>query len=80
MTVPLEYSTLTEYSTFWASQVDQLVKNLPANAGDLGLITGSEKSQEKGMATHSSTAVWRIPGTEQPGMLHTMRLQRVGHD
>ena len=76
MIIPLEYSTLT----FWVSQVDQMVKNLPANVGDLGLITGSGRSPEEGMATPSSIAVWRIPGTEEPGGLQTMRSQRVGHD
>ena len=34
-----------------------MVKNLPANAGDLGLILGQEDPLEKGMATHSSVLV-----------------------
>ena len=77
MIIPLEYSTLT----LWVSQVEQMVKNLPAaDAADLGLITESGRSPEKGMATHSSIAVWRIPGPEEPGGLQTMRSQRVGHD
>ena len=29
---------------YWASQVAQLVKNLPANAGDVGLVPGSGRS------------------------------------
>ena len=32
------------------------------------------------MATHSSILAWRIPWTEEPGGLQSMRLQRVGHD
>ena len=32
------------------------------------------------MATHSSILVWRIPGTEEPGMLLSMGSHRVGHD
>ena len=32
-----------------------MVKNLPTNAGDLGLIPG------RGHATHSSILAWRIP-------------------
>jgi len=48
------------------------------NAGDLGL--GWEDPLEKGMATHSSILVWRIPWIEQPGGLQSMRSQRVGHD
>ena len=31
-----------------------MVKNLPANAGDAGSISGSEDPLEKGMAIHSS--------------------------
>ena len=37
-------------------------------------------SLKKGMATHSSILVWRIPGAEEPGRLQSMGLQRVGHD
>ena len=32
------------------------------------------------MATYSSILAWRIPGTEEPGRLQLMGLQRVGHD
>ena len=32
------------------------------------------------MATHSSILAWRIPWTEEPGVLHSMGSQRVGHD
>ena len=32
------------------------------------------------MATHSSVLAWRIPGTEEPGGLPSMGLNRVGHD
>ena len=31
------------------------------------------------MATHSSILAWRIPGTEELGIL-SMGLHRVGHD
>ena len=34
---------------------------------------------EKEMATHSSVLAWRIPGTEEPGGLLSMRSHRVGH-
>ena len=65
------------------NQVALVVKNLPANAGDVrdvGSIPGSEDPLEEGMATHSSILVWRIPWTEEPGGLWSMGLQRVGHD
>ena len=35
---------------------------------------------DKEMATHSSVLAWRIPGTEEPGGLPSMRLHRVRHD
>ena len=60
--------------------VPQMVKNPSANAGDPGLIPGSGKSQEEGMATHSSVLAWRIPWTEDPGGLQSMGSQRVRHD
>ena len=39
-----------------------------------------EDPMEKGMATHSSILAGRIPWTEEPGGLHSMGLQRVGHN
>ena len=41
---------------------------------------GLEDALEKEMATHSSILAWRIPGTEEPGILQSMVLQRVGQD
>ena len=60
-----------------------MVKNLPVSAGDVkdvGSIPGQEDLLEEGMATHSSVLAWRMPWTEEPGGLHSMGLQRVGHD
>ena len=37
---------------------------------------GQEDPLEKGMATHSSILAWRIPGTEEPGGLQSMGLQK----
>ena len=45
------------------------------NAGDLGLIPGSEDPLEMGMATHSSILAWRIPRTEVPDRLQSMGAQ-----
>ena len=47
-----------------------MVKNPPANAGDagdVGLITGSEDPLEKEMVTHSSILAGIILWTEEPG-------------
>ena len=54
------------------------VKNLPANAEDLGSIPGI--LLEKEMAPHSSILACRIPWTEEPGRLQSMGSQRVGHN
>ena len=34
----------------------------------------------RALAAHSSIHAWRIPWTEEPGMLWSIALQRVGHD
>ena len=64
----------------WASLVAQMVKNLPAMRETSVQSLGQEDPLEKGMATHSSILAWRIPWTEEPGGLQSMRLQRGGHD
>ena len=69
--------------TIRTSQVALVVKNPPAKAGDMrdaASIPGLGRSPGGGMATHSSVLAWRIPGTEEPGGLQSMGLQRVGHD
>ena len=54
-----------------------VVKNPPANAEDSGSIPGSGRPLEEGMVTHSSILAWRIPWTEEPGGLQSMRLQSL---
>ena len=39
-----------------------MVKNLPANAGEVGLIPGQEDPLEKGMVTHSGILAWQSHG------------------
>ena len=43
-----------------------VVKNLPANAGDMVWSLGWKDSLEKEIATHSSILAWEIPWTEEP--------------
>ena len=50
------------------------------SAGDPGLILGSGRSPEEGIATHFSILVLRVPCTEEPGSLNSTGLQRVRHD
>ena len=54
-----------------------VVKNLPANAGDWGLIPrGQEDPLEKEMATHSSILAWETPWAEKSGGQLSMNSQR----
>ena len=58
--------------TIRASQVVLVVKNPPANIGDVrdaSSILGWEDPLEEGTAIHSSVLAWRIPWTEEPGRL-----------
>ena len=52
-----------------------VVKNPPANAGDMDLIPGREDPLEEEMAAHSSVLAWMIPWTEEPGGLPSVRSQ-----
>ena len=70
-----EVSSVTQ-----ASQVAQLVENLPAVPETRVRPLGREYSLEEGMATHASVLAWSIPWTEDPGGLQSMVLQRVRHD
>ena len=56
-----------------------MVKNLPAMQETWVQSLSQEDPLEKGMATHSSFLVWKIPWTEKPGRLQSMGSQRVGH-
>ena len=58
-----------------------MVKNLPAGAGDMGLIPGLGRSPGEG----NGNPLWysclkKIPWIEEPGELQSMESQRVGHD
>ena len=57
-----------------------MVKNLLANAGDVGSVPGGEDSLEEEMSTHSSILAWEIPWAPESGRLQSMGLQRVGRD
>ena len=48
-----------------------LVKNQPAVQETQVQSLGVEDHLEKGMATHSSILVWRIPWTDEPGELYS---------
>ena len=58
----------------------QMVKRLPAMWETQVQSLGQEDLPEKEMATHSIILAWKIPWSEEPGRLYSMRSQRVGHN
>ena len=57
-----------------------MVKSLPAMQEIQVRSLDREDPLEKEMATHFRILVWKIPWTEEPGMLQPMGSQRVRHD
>ena len=54
----------------------QMVKNLLIMQETWVRSLGQEDILEKGITTHSSILDWRIPWTEKPGRLQSIRWQR----
>ena len=52
-----------------ASLMAQTLKNLPAMPDTRVQSKGQKDLLEKEMATHSSILIWKIPWTEEPGVL-----------
>ena len=77
---PLQYSCLEnpmDEAAWWAA-VHGVAKS-QARLSDF-TFTFHFHALEKEMATHSSILAWRIPETEEPGGLPSVRSHRVGHD
>ena len=54
-----------------------MVKNLPANAGDVGLILESGRSPGE---VNDDPLKYSCQWSEEPGRLQLMGLQRIRHD
>lgn len=52
-------------------------KESTCNAGDMGSILGREDLLEKEMATYCSILAWKVPWTEEPDGLQSMRSQEL---
>ena len=66
-----------------ASQMLLVVKNPPANAGDIrdaGSIPGSGKSPGEGNGNPLQYSYLKVSWTEEPGRLHCIDSQRVRQD
>ena len=62
------------------SLVAQMVKNSPVVWETWVPFLGWVNPLEEGTATLSSIPAWRIPWTEEPGRLQSMRSKKFGHD
>ena len=58
----------------------QMVKNPSAMQETCVQSLGWGDSPREGNGTHSSILFWRIPWTEESGVLQSMGSKRIGHD
>ena len=67
-----------------ASKVSLVLKNLPANAGDIREILVQpldwEDPREEVTAIHFNILAWGIPWTEEPHSVQSIVLHRAGHN
>ena len=54
-----------------------MVKNLPANVGDMGSIPGSGRFPGEGNDNPLQHSCWQIPRTEEPGGLQSMGCKQL---
>ena len=57
-----------------------MVKNQPAMQDTQVRSLSQVDLLEKEIATHTNDLAWRIPWTEEPGGLQSMKSQRVGSE
>ena len=72
-----------KWNTEQNSSTKQQEKYKQTSTEEMGEIqnrTELKGNSEKAMAPHSSTLVWKIPWTEEPGRLQSLRSLRVGHN
>ena len=75
---PLQYSCLDNPMDggAWQAAVHGVTKSRLSDF----IFTFHFHASEKEMATHSSALAWRMPGTEEPGVLLSLGSHRVKHD
>ena len=79
----MAYTYISIYTYKGASEVVLVVKNLPANAGDIrniGSIPRVRKIPWRRGWQPTCFLAWRIPWTEDSGRLQSIVLQRVRQD
>ena len=77
---PGNNSERVQSNVTYGKYVLQTVKNLSVTWEPWFRSLGQEDPLEKGMATHSNILPGESPWTEEPGRLHPMGSERVGHE
>jgi len=68
---PPEKPFLNKYKVNMSFPGGSVVNILPANTGDVSSIPGGDPLEEE-IVTHSSILGWKIPWSEEPGVLQSM--------
>ena len=77
----IKRNELNKYVSTWKGfPGGSVVKNLHANAGDAGSISGSGRYPGERNGNQLSILAWEIPWMEEPVRLQSMGSLRVGHD
>ena len=76
----MTYINYTDFQIKGASQVAQMIKNLPAIQESRVRSLGWKDHLEKKMATHSSILAWKSHGQRSLPWATVQGLQRVRHD
>ena len=64
----------------WVFSGGSVVKNPPANAGDMSSVPGLGRSPGGRHGHPLQYSCWRIPWTEEAGRVHSTGSHRVGHN
>ena len=67
----LHWEFIFLYTAPWGFPGGSVVKNLPANAGDMGVIR-SGRSSGGGNGNPLQYSSWRNPWTEEPGVIQSL--------
>ena len=74
--LPRVFREIKVLTNTWTSLVAQTVKHLSTMRETWVRSLGREDPLEKEMGTHSSILAWRIPWTEEPDGLQSMKRQK----
>ena len=63
----MKFCHMQQHGQTWGFPGGTVIKNLPANAGDMGSTPRSRRSPGEENGNPISILAWKIPWTEEPG-------------